>query len=1076
MGLISVLPRLRLKALSVVFICGLSPFAQVQPALANDTQQIERWPQIDSPFIKSAALEHRIDELLAKMTLAEKVGQLMQAEIQHVTPEDIRQYRLGSVLNGGGSMPKRMENAPPHVWVDLLDELYAASMDTSGGHQPIPIFWGTDADHAHNNVTGATLFPHNIGLGATRNPELIRNIGQATAKEVRATGIEWVFGPTVAVAQNDRWGRTYESYSEDPALVAQLSAAMVEGLQGKVNTADFLNENHVIATAKHFIADGGTQDGDDQGRVRLKETELVEIHNAGYEAAIASGVQSIMASFTDWHGEKMHGHHYLLTQVLKERMGFDGLVVGDWNGHGQVKGCTNASCAQAINAGVDVVMVISDWKAMIENTIAQVEKGEIPIARIDDAVRRVLRVKMRANLWDKKPSERLNSKQAALIGHADHRALARQSVAESLVLLKNNNKTLPINPTKKIIVAGDAADHIGKQTGGWSIWWQGVHSAEENFRFPNATSIYKGLSDAVTAAGGEIHLSVDGSFEQKPDVAIVVFGENPYAEGAGDRDTLEFEPVTKPSLQLLKKFKAQGIPTVSVFISGRPLWVNPELNASDAFVAAWLPGSEGAGIADVILANKDGSIKQDFKGRLSFSWPKLPLQDVLNPHHANYKPLFKLGYGLSYNDKSRLKKLPEKVKGVATGAAQNFDLYVGRTLSPWNVFIENHERQQILSGAFASLPDGDVIVKTVDKEVQEDALQFTFKNTQRGRLTLESMERMDLSKHIRSGYLSLDVKVLELKEGGFSFHMDCGTQSCDRKVAFTPEARALEGKDWTRIAVPLSCFAYQDDDFSRTRVPFALEVGGTGDVQIANVQLLLNKPKHTQIHACPAREKLSTTPSMLNEYWSISWWKNRFDQKLADKNKILAEDKNIDLLFVGDSITQGWENEGAKVWAEKIAPLNAFNIGFSGDRTENVIWRLQQGAVEGLAPKLAVLMIGTNNTGHRQERPEHTLAGIRMIVNELRERLPNTRVLILAVFPRDAQPTGPLRMINTQVNQLLPSLADNQWVYFADVNNVFLDNEGKLSESIMPDLLHPNEKGYALWAAALLPHVNALIK
>lgn len=1079
MRTLSARPKWYLHLLSAMVATAMPMLAVAQGQNGGqgtgDTQyQIENWPSISSPIPKDAALEKRITELLSKMTLEEKVGQLMQAEIQHVSPEDVREYRLGSVLNGGGSMPKRVENAPPRVWVEHLDELYEASMDTSKGHQAIPIFWGTDAVHGHNNVTGATLFPHNIGLGATRNPDLIRKIGEATAKEVRATGIEWVFSPTVAVAQNDQWGRTYESYSEDPALVATLSGAMVEGLQGKANTSEFLNENRVIATAKHFIADGGTENGDDQGRVSLDEKQLVHIHNPGYEAAIKSGVQAIMASFTDWHGEKMHGHQYLLTQVLKERMGFDGLVVGDWNGHGQVRGCTNASCAQAINAGVDMIMVISDWKAMIENTLAQVRGGEISEARLDDAVRRILRVKMRANLWDKKPSDRLNAKLESLLGHPEHRAIARQAVSESLVLLKNNGKTLPINPTKRILVTGDGADHIGKQAGGWSIWWQGVQSADENFRFPGATSIYQGLAEAVKAAGGEIQLSKDGSFEQKPDVAVVVFGENPYAEGAGDRDSLEFEPVTKQSLALLKKLKAKGIPTVSIFISGRPLWVNPELNASDAFVAAWLPGSEGAGIADVILANPDGSIKQDFTGRLSFSWPKSPLQGQLNPHEKDYDPLFKLGYGLNYSDKTRIRKLPEKIAGVASAEPSDINLYVRRPLSPWNIFIENHERQQILSGAFASLPKGDVVVKTVDKDVQEDALQLTFSNSQRARLTLESMQPLDLSKHINNGYLSLDLNVLELSGGGLSFHMDCGAGNCERKVAFTPEARALQGKGWTSILVPLSCFAYQDDDYSKTKTPFALEVGGSGDVQVANVRLLIKAPKNASVHSCAAREKLSTTPSMLNEYWSIAWWKDRFDQKLSAKQQLLNEGKNIDLLFVGDSITQGWEKEGAAQWSKKIAPLNAFNIGFSGDRTENVIWRLRQGAVDGFTPKLTVLMIGTNNTGHRQERPEHTLAGIRTIVDELRTRMPQSRVLVLAVFPRDAEVNGPLRQINNELNKLLPKLADDKWIFFRDINSVFLTPEGKLSTEIMPDLLHPNEKGYALWADALLPIINEL--
>jgi beta-glucosidase len=1063
-------------ALIVVLMSAMYVQSSEESVSKDASHNIELWPKLQSPMTNTFMVEAKIDNLLKRMTLQDKVAQMMQVEIQNVTPEDVRKYRLGSVLNGGGSMPNRVENATPDVWVKFLDALYIASMDTKGGRQAIPIFWGTDAVHGHNNLTGATIFPHNIGLGATHNTQLIYQIGAATAKEVRATGIEWVFSPTLAVGQNDRWGRLYESYSEDPALVARFATAMVEGLQGSPSSPNFLNESRVIATAKHFIADGGTRDGDDQGNSVLDEKELVAIHAPGYEAALNAGVQTVMVSFSEWNGKKIHGDHYLLTKVLKERMGFDGLVVSDWNGHGQVPGCTNASCAQAINAGIDMVMVISDWKEMIENTIAQVQSGEISQARIDDAVRRILRVKIRANLWDKKPSLRMHSSDQSIVGSKEHRAIARQAVAESLVLLKNNNNLLPIKPTQKILVAGDGADHIGKQAGGWSVWWQGVQAANENYRFPGATSIYQGLADTVKVAGGSIELAPDGNFTHKPDVAIVVFGENPYAESAGDLDSVEFEPVRKQSLALLKKLKAKGIPVVSVFISGRPLWVNPELNASDAFVAAWLPGTEGGGIADVLLSKADGSINQDMKGRLSFSWPKLPLQDLLNPHHDNYDPLFKLGYGLTYTDKLVMGKLPEKVAGVAPNKPQDLNLYVRRPLQPWHVFIENYERQQILSGAYAALPKRDVIVQTLDKDVQEDALRFTFKDTWRAALTIESGTQLNLDPYMKSGYLSLEMNVEELAEGGLGFRMACSKTACDRKVAFTPQARALEGKGWQKVIVPLSCFAYQDDDFSATTIPFALEVGGKGSVQIANVQLLLKAPKGVAPFACAAREKLSTTPDMLNEYWSIAWWKDRFEQKLADKKALLAAGKNIDVLFVGDSITQGWEKEGANVWARDIAPLNAFNIGFSGDRTENVIWRLQQGAVEGLTPKVTVLMIGTNNTGHRQERPKDTLAGIKQILFELKKRLPTTKILVLAVFPRDAAITGDLRKINDELNSLLPSLADNKRIFVKNINAAFLDKTGHLDEKIMPDLLHPNETGYDIWAKNLVPEIKQLME
>lgn len=1066
-----------LQRLAGVGLIAAAVLSANYSAHAEQKTNIRLWPKVEAPIKDSAEFNAKLEAILQKMTLEEKVGQIMQAEIQTVTPEDIKKYHLGSVLNGGGSMPNRIENAKPKDWVDFLDALYIASMDTSDGKQAIPIFWGTDAVHGHNNLTGATLFPHNMGLGAMHNPELIRQIGTATAIEVRATGIEWVFAPTIAVAQNDRWGRSYESYSEDPALVAEYSSAMVEGLQGKVGSAEFLAGDHVIATAKHFLADGGTEGGDDQGNARITEKELIKIHNAGYVPALKAGVQTVMASFNEWNGEKMHGNKYLLTDVLKNRMGFDGLVVGDWNGHGQVPGCTNDSCPQAINAGIDLLMVTHDWKAMIENTLKQVKSGEISQARLDDAVRRILRVKMRAHLWDKKPSERAHASDQSVVGSAAHRAIARQAVRESLVLLKHTNKVLPINPAKTILVAGDGADNIGKQAGGWSVWWQGVADAKENFRFPGATSIYSGIKTAVDAAGGKTILSVDGSFTQKPDVAIVVFGENPYAEGSGDRDTLEFEPGNKKSLALLKKLKAQGVPVVSVFLSGRPMWVNPELNASDAFVAAWLPGSEGAGVADVLIAKADGKPNFDFKGTLSFSWPKLPLQDVLNKHHKKYDPLFKLGYGLNYSSgEAGAKLLPESVAGVETGEPKNINLYVRRPLEPWHIFIENPERQQILSGAFAALPKGDVKVQTTDKDVQEDALTFTWKDTWRAGMTVESGEPLNLSAHMKTGVLALDVNIIELAKGGVSFKMECKKEGCDRVVPFTMGARELLGKGWQKVYVPLSCFAQAQDDFSATSMPFALEVGGAGEVGVANVQLLIQTPKNVPLVSCPDYKTVSVTPGMLNEWWSIDWWLPRHEQKLADAKAIKDKGGKIDLLFIGDSITQGWEKEGAPVWEKNYAKRNAFAIGFGGDRTENVLWRLQHGAVENMSPKLVVMMIGTNNTGHRHEDPATTAAGIKNLLGELQQRLPDSKILLLAIFPRDEKADGQLRQINNGVNALIKSYADNKKIFFADINSVFLTKDGELSKDIMPDLLHPNEKGYELWAKALEPQLEKLLK
>ncbi len=641
---------------AVALVCGCAAQGTSSGPGAEIAVHPEIWPQVRSPVAKDPEVERRVSAILEGMSVEEKVGQLIQAEILHVTPEDIRDYHLGSVLNGGNGGPGGDEYAPAAEWLKLADTFWAASMDAADGKQAIPILWGLDAVHGHTNVVGATIFPHNIGLGATRNPELVRRIGEVTAREIAVTGQDWDFSPTVAVARDDRWGRAYESYSEDPEIVAAYAGEMVRGLQGDPGTAEFLDPSRVLATAKHFLGDGGTHGGKDQGDNLSSEEELRDVHGAGYVSAFEAGVQTVMASYNSWHGRKLHGYGELLTGVLKGRMGFDGFVVGDWNGHAQVAGCSNDSCAAAINAGVDMFMVPEDWKALYENTLAQARAGEISAARLDDAVRRILRVKVRAGLFERgKPSSRPLAGKFELLGAPEHRAVARQAVRESLVLLKNNAGLLPLAPDQSILVAGDGADDVGKQSGGWTITWQGT--GNERSDFPGATSIWEGIRDAVAAGGGTAVLSVDGRWEEKPDVAIVVYGEDPYAEFEGDRQTLDYEPAE--DLELLRRLRGEGIPVVSVFLSGRPLWVNPEINASDAFVAAWLPGSEGAGVADVLLRAADGSVRHDFQGRLSFSWPRLADGAPLNRNDPDYAPLFAYGHGLSCEDSVQLAELSE---------------------------------------------------------------------------------------------------------------------------------------------------------------------------------------------------------------------------------------------------------------------------------------------------------------------------------------------------------------------------------------------------------------------------------
>lgn len=635
--------------------------ASSDAARSASASQRAAWPRVASEVRTDQRIEARISALLNQLTLEQKVAQMVQPDIRSVTPDDVRTYRLGSVLNGGGAWPANNKHSSVADWVALADKFHDASMDTAGGAPAIPVIWGVDAVHGHGNVIGATLFPHNIALGATRDPDLIERIGAVTAREVAATGLDWTFAPTLAVVRDDRWGRTYESYSEDPQIVRTLGGRIVRGLQGAGGTATFLDPAHIVVTAKHYIGDGGTEGGVDRGDNRASEQQLLAIHAQGYLGALQAGAQTVMVSYNSWQGQKLHGVTYLITDVLKEQLGFDGFVVSDWDGIDEVQACSKDKCAQAINAGIDLFMVPTEWKAFLQNTVAQVRAGEIAQARIDDAVRRILRVKLRAGLFEKgRPSSRPLAKQRALVGAAEHRVVAREAVRKSLVLLKNAGGLLPLEPKTTVLVAGDGADDIGKQCGGWSITWQGTENT--NADFPGATSIFAGVRSVVESAGGTATLSVDGSFESRPDVAIVVFGENPYAEWFGDLRSIDYQAEggalkwiddkgkAGSDLALLRRLKERGIPVVAVFLTGRPLVINEELGAADAFVVAWLPGTEGEGIADVLFRKKNGKVNHDFTGKLSFSWPRDVTQPTLNRNDASYQPLFPYGFGLHYAD------------------------------------------------------------------------------------------------------------------------------------------------------------------------------------------------------------------------------------------------------------------------------------------------------------------------------------------------------------------------------------------------------------------------------------------
>ena len=655
-----------LKRLGVsACIAALATAATAQTSTERGVAHPALWPAAKSQGLVDPKTEAFVSQLMAKMTLEEKVGQMVQADISSIRPEDLRTYPLGSILAGGSSPPLGApDRSPGPAWLATARAFNAVANEPHPGRAHIPLIFGIDAVHGNSNVVGATVFPHNIGLGAMHDPALMVKIGRATAEETAAVGIDWAFGPTLTVPQDERWGRAYEGYSEDPKVVASYAGRMVEGLQGQPGKGT-IQQGYVAASAKHFLGDGGTIGGIDQGDADVTESELVRIHNAGYPPAIEAGTMTVMASFSSWQGVKNHGNKSLLTDALKGRMGFDGFIVGDWNAHAQVPGCTKSDCPTAFNAGLDMAMAPDGWRDLFINTVAEVKAGKIPMARVDDAVRRILRVKARLGLFD---AARPYAGRLELIGAPEHRAIARQAVAESLVLLKNNG-VLPLKASAHILVAGEDADDIGQASGGWTLSWQG--DGNTNTDFPGGTSIYAGIAAAMKAVGGSATLSRDGSYTTKPDVAVVVFGEQPYAEMRGDIRTLEFQAGDKQALALLKKFKAAGIPVVSIFLSGRPLWVNPELNASDAFVAAWLPGTEGGGIADVLF--KGG---QDFHGKLSFSWPATPGQTAVN-RGDGVKPLFPYGYGLRYADDGNVGPLPEEGGAGAAVATDTRVFFAG---------------------------------------------------------------------------------------------------------------------------------------------------------------------------------------------------------------------------------------------------------------------------------------------------------------------------------------------------------------------------------------------------------------
>ena len=742
-------------------------------------------------------------EIVEAMTLAQKVGQMIQPEIAYITPEEITEYGIGSVLNGGGSHPNGNRAATPEEWLAYARSLRAASLETSTSSLGVPIIWGTDAVHGHNNVRGATIFPHNIGLGAINDPQLIGEIAVATAREVAATGIDWTFAPTLAQAKDYRWGRTYESYSDDPDIVEAYGRAMVEGIEGE----------GLAATAKHFIGDGGTTAGRDQGNTELSTADLLAQHGSGYTGAFDAAVDTVMATFNSVNGVKVHGSKSLLTDVLRGQLGFDGMVISDWNGVGQVQGCSDTSCAQAINAGIDMVMVPTQWLSFRNNLINQVQTNQVSEARIDEAVTRIIELKQKLGLIDRNFDP--GRQPVEVVGSAAHREIAREAVRRSQVLLKNNGQVLPLRPDQRILLVGSAADSVPLQAGGWSVTWQGTGTT--NADFPGATTIRDAFTDTVEAAGGTLDYSATGSFTTTPDAVIVVMSEQPYAEGNGDLQNLDWG--ASGILNQVQGLRDSGIPVITLLMSGRPMFINPELNLSDAFVASWLPGTEAAGISDVLFTDTQGSAAHDMTGRLSFSWPG----GAINPSNTEAPvaaTLFDRGYGLSYSDTQDLPTLTEDPNNTESGIVEGSGSGGGTgggnpNADPFWVFENGGftSTYDLGTRAFDSAINYDLCIND-DGEACPSISWSYLSDEERGpvleirhepaaayaALFTESSTGVDLSDYA-GGHFVLDLKHIE-GPNDYRVKLDCFYPCTSAHIDLTVQP----GNDWQTVKVPMSAF------------------------------------------------------------------------------------------------------------------------------------------------------------------------------------------------------------------------------------------------------------------------------
>ncbi len=671
----------------------------------------------------SASIDDRIDDLLSRMTLKEKAGQMTQADHNAINnTEEIKTYFLGSILSGGGSDPAQ-GNDPIH-WANLYDSFQQKALEN---RLRIPLIYGIDAVHGHSNVIGAVIFPHNIGLGATRNPELVEEAARITAIEVAATGIDWTFAPCIAVPRDERWGRTYEGFGETPELAGLLGAAAVRGFQN-----DSLNmPTSIVACAKHYVGDGGTAGGDDQGNTILIEEELRAIHLPGYISAIENDVKTIMASYNSWNGQKMHGHKYLLTDVLKGELGFKGFIVSDWAGIDQLPGNYVSDIEASINAGIDMVMVPNNYTQFFTSLVSLVNQNKISMERIDDAVCRILKVKFELGLFERPMTDR---SYLSLIGSENHRAVARQCVRESQVLLKKNDNILPLPKENiKVLVAGEHADDIGLQCGGWTIQWQGAKG-----EITTGTTILDGLQKV--APDVEFVYSPSGDFNDiDADYAIVVIGEQPYAEGAGDVDDLT---VNKSQINMVRKIKQRGIPVITLLISGRPMIIDPVLHNSDIFIASWLPGTEADGIAEILFG--------DYlpKGLLPMTFPISMEQIPINFGDEDYDPLFAYGFGITDISDSQAGSPPVFQSAMLTEDGFHIELTFNKSMivdettnAQFSVMKNNSTNIEVINFELCDFSNNIIELGLGDEISEDDILTVTYVS---GNLTSVDGSNLDL--------------------------------------------------------------------------------------------------------------------------------------------------------------------------------------------------------------------------------------------------------------------------------------------------------------------------------------------